>query len=465
MQKRFFVRERRFKRLQQRHRARHRRSSHGSTLLHRIPTVVARVPSRNGRNNLAARSTHLVVEQRGIRRRQRTVLVVIGKTRLSTRRGRRLYAQNITVRRRVERLWRLSVRAFVGGIWLSNAQPVVAGRRNQEAVGVGHRQRVLLHHRCGRASQRHVDYGGAVVGGVQNALRYLRRGSVAAGLQHLDPHNPRPRADPGHPQFVVGLRSRNARAVGTVRVVVHRIPVVVDEIPAVFVVHKTVLVVVDAVGSVDLGHVLPHLALQVFVEPIHACVNDGNHLGGVRFGGIRLHQTDDRIRLNGGQIPLLVVQRVVKIQGATNRRPVEIGLRIHHVFRTQGTQIVDQIEHTRPQRVRRQHVAVNVGQLGIPHKFPRVGGKTGVRRHGRNDAKNLLPLRNGVVRQHRVYSGNPDASLCTHTGLKGIGKAHDHLVGGPFLVNRLLSKNGCYGNRNSSKKKNPLTTHSGGNLI
>ena len=113
-------------------------------------------------------------------------------------------------------------------------------------------------------------------------------------------------------------RADGAGRVGAVAVVVHRVVVVGDEIPAADVVDVAVVVVIDAGLAVQLDGVDPDVVLQVIVVVVDARVDDADDGGGRSLlPGPRLERVDVGVNRSAGlaqvvHAPKICETRVVR---------------------------------------------------------------------------------------------------------------------------------------------------------
>ena len=102
---------------------------------------------------------------------------------------------------------------------------------------------------------------------------------------------------------------------GTVAVIVHRVSVVVDEVPSVDIIYEAILIVIDIGRAIELGEIDPHFIFEVLVVFIYTGINDGDDLVGVRNSRIGRHTSLDRICLYSFIRPLLAVECVIWLIG------------------------------------------------------------------------------------------------------------------------------------------------------
>ena len=114
-------------------------------------------------------------------------------------------------------------------------------------------------------------------------------GAVASGVEEFQRDQRHAPGDAGDADGVVSDGADRSRDVRTVPEVIHRIVVVVVEVPAVHVVQEAVLVIVDAVAG-DLARVGPDVGRQVGMRVVDAAVDDADDdrtiAGGDRPGGL-----------------------------------------------------------------------------------------------------------------------------------------------------------------------------------
>ena len=168
---------------------------------------------------------------------------------------------------------------------------------------------VTQHLRVHVATQAQIDHAGALVGRVDDALGNPRVRTLAGRIQHLHGHQPAVGADAGHAGAVVRRRGDDARYVRAVADVVLRVVVVVDEVPAVYVVHLAVAVVVVAIHC-GVARIGPELAGKVGVVHVDAGIHhgDADHRAALR-GVPGCGRTDPR------QTPLVGVFGIVRGEG------------------------------------------------------------------------------------------------------------------------------------------------------
>ena len=145
---------------------------------------------------------------------------------------------------------------------------VVPGRRcEQDARVVGVRDRLTQRLRVAAASPAVAHHLGAHQRGVLDGVDRVLERAAPARVQELDRHELHVPRHPGDPESVVAHRSHGPGGMGPVAVVVHRVAVVVREVPAVHVVDETVAVVVDTVAR-DLAGIGPHIGGQVGMDVV-----------------------------------------------------------------------------------------------------------------------------------------------------------------------------------------------------
>ena len=91
---------------------------------------------------------------------------------------------------------------------------------------------------------------------------------------------------------------------GAVIVIIHGVPSIVDEVPAILIVLKAVAVVVNVGKAIDFGHVDPHFIFQIPVVLIDPSIDNGNNVVGIRHSRICSHTGLHRVRLDGFEVPL-----------------------------------------------------------------------------------------------------------------------------------------------------------------
>ena len=156
---------------------------------------------------------------------------------------------------------RFSIRAFVRRVWFTNTQSTITSCCNQETISIGHRTGIIGDLRNSSATDGHGDDIGTIISGIQNSLGNIRSSTIAPGLHHFDRHNFCPRAYSRNACVIIGFRGSNSCTVRTVAVVIHGIPIIVDEVPPVLVIFKAITVVIHVGKAVDFGHIDPHLVL------------------------------------------------------------------------------------------------------------------------------------------------------------------------------------------------------------
>ena len=112
---------------------------------------------------------------------------------------------------------------------------------------VGERDRVGERLRVVAAGPRVVRHVGALLRGVQHGADRVRIRPGALGVEELDGHDPHVPVHAADSDAVVPGRADRAGDVRPVAVVVHRVVVIVHEVPAAPVVDVAVVVVVDPV--------------------------------------------------------------------------------------------------------------------------------------------------------------------------------------------------------------------------
>ena len=187
------------------------------------------------------------------------------------------------------------------------------------------RQPVLDHVPLGpglaTATKAHVHHVSTVVNGVADAVREIAEVARTLVAQRLDRHNQafetacsdslavvrRSRSEPGHLRTVVRAIVGDSVVVVvlTVRLWI-RIRHVVDEVPAVHVVHKAVVVVVNPVSG-DFVRVRPDLAGQVGMINVHTRIHDPDY-----HRARALLQVPGLRSVDVLQVPLLVEQGIIR---------------------------------------------------------------------------------------------------------------------------------------------------------
>ena len=171
---------------------------------------------------------------------------------------------------------RAVVAGGIGGRRVVVVAVVVARGGDEEAAGVaGGVDGVLEGLRVAAAAPRVVQDGRAHLHGVVDGLDGVGQVAEAVVVEELAGHHLHVPAHPRDARAVVAHRADGARHVGAVARAVHRVVVLVHEVPAVDVVDEAVAVVVDAVAG-DLAGVPPHVGVEVGVAVVDARIDDGH---------------------------------------------------------------------------------------------------------------------------------------------------------------------------------------------
>ena len=104
----------------------------------------------------------------------------------------------------------------------------------------------------------------------------ISRAAATAGVQELQRNELDRPVDTHHAKRVIADRADRPRAMRSVKMVVVRIVVVIDEVPPIDVVHVPVAIIVDAVAR-DLARVRPQVRHQVFVSAVDTRINHRHH--------------------------------------------------------------------------------------------------------------------------------------------------------------------------------------------
>ena len=199
----------------------------------------------------------------------------------------------------------------------------VAGRADHEHPRVAGGAHGVLEVRPGvgaRQCQQH-DVR-AVRDGVADAVGDRRRRGRRARIHHLDRHDPGTPRDARDPDPVVAAGSDDPGEARPVTVVVARVGVAGDHVPAVDVVHVTVPVVVDAVAR-HLVRVRPQVGDEIPVRHVDPGVDDRDRDRRATGEAPRARRAHDAVVR---QLPLLGEARVV---GDARRGPGRLCRRGH----------------------------------------------------------------------------------------------------------------------------------------
>ena len=189
----------------------------------------------------------------------------------------------------IERCIRARVRRVAGTV---HVDPGVPGSHDVQRVRMTVDGR-LHSARCRRTSAAEVDHSDAHGAGVVECARDRGVGRASGCVEHAEADEADLPIDAGHRATVVASRADRAGDVGSVthlHVVVTRVVVVVDEVPAVRIIDETVAVIVDVVGllaATGLTRIRPEVAGKIGMVVIDARVDD----------------RDDHARATGGDIP------------------------------------------------------------------------------------------------------------------------------------------------------------------
>ncbi len=171
----------------------------------------------------------------------------------------------------------------------------------------------------GITAQAQVDDLRPLVGGVAHAQRNVRVVGGAGIGHHAHRHNAAVPAHTGDAHAVVRGCCRDACHLCAVTVAIGDIAGIPNKVPAVYVVHIAVTIVIQAVAR-DLAGVDPQSVGQVGVGQVNARVNDGNH-DRLRPG----HHIPGGRGLDFAQAPLLRKERVIGNSGDGEGEIVRLG--------------------------------------------------------------------------------------------------------------------------------------------
>ena len=175
-------------------------------------------------------------------------------------------------------------------------------------------------------------------GGVVDRRDRSTGAAAPRGVEKLERHDGYLPIDAHHADAVVAHRTDRARHVRAVAVVVHRVGIIIGEVPAHHVVDEAVAVVVDAVAG-HLAGIAPGVGREIRVVVVHAGIDDGDNHAARASGRVpRLRRVDigidDAARLSGVvEAPELAARWIVGSDGGRDR---EIGLDIAHACRPCG---------------------------------------------------------------------------------------------------------------------------------
>jgi hypothetical protein len=198
-----------------------------------------------------------------------------------------------------------------------DGDPFVSGGAHQEHIGIVCGLHGLFQSLGEWSHPGDVDDVSADVDGVSKCINGVGDVTEPGGVQRPQRHDANLPGHARHANSVVTDRPRDPRDVSAVVVLIHGIRIIVDEVPSEYVVHETVVVVIQTVVR-DLQGIAPDVVRQIGMRVVHAGVHHGqDHVAAP--GAHRPRRLGADVRARGSlrlpdvaQAPLFRKPRVVR---------------------------------------------------------------------------------------------------------------------------------------------------------
>ena len=209
--------------------------------------------------------------------------------------------------------------------------------------------------------------------GIGRGLHRVRSRATAARRQEFQAHERHLPVHAGHTRAVVAHAADAARAVRAVVVVIHRVVVVVREIPAPRVIDVAISIVVEAVRG-DFAGIRPHVRHQIRMRVVDARVDHADqHCTAARAQIPSLRRVDVRIRR------ATALPRIMKPPQLAKTRVIRQHAGVHEVIRLRHERQIacagDFSQHARHRieaGIGKTHQPEPGGRFPIPHRGPKL---------------------------------------------------------------------------------------------